>query len=110
MSENVFNPKDKSPFIFMVEKENISGMKFGHKLHKLNYKNIINIENFGKNKIKISVRDYRTANKILNDETLKQDETKMYIPKFYLYSDGVVEDIDTDYDINEIKENIVSNT
>lgn len=104
--EVCYQSSDRGPFIIIMEQENISDVKTGKRLNELNIKNIVNIKQTGKNRVKVQLSDSATANRILKNPNLKTiDKYKCFIPSSTLLTTGIVKDISLDMSNEEILEN-----
>lgn len=103
---NMYQPTDKGPFIIIMEKENINDIKTGKRLNELNIKNILNIKQTAKNRLKVQTNDSKTANKILKNVTLSNiDKIKSFLPNSIIMTTGVVRNIDLGMNNEEILNN-----
>lgn len=108
---NRYTASDKGPFVLILESCN----KNIGKLHKMtigkliftNFNNkkddIDNIYTAGRNKIKIIISNYKTANYILDDVNfLNTNSVRAYIPESLVYRKGVIKNVDSGLSVEEI--------
>lgn len=103
-------------FVF-VEKTNTDNigrlhpLVVGHILHKkLCVKNIISIKSAGRNRIKIQLKTINDANLLVNNNALESENLRAFIPNHLLEKKGVIRGVDTYFDNNYLKENIICPT
>lgn len=81
----------------------------GHILHKkLFVKNIIAIKSSGKNRIKVQVKSAKDANDLVNNKLLESENLRAFIPNHILEKKGLIRGVDTFFDTDYLKENIIS--
>lgn len=108
---------DLGPFYIFIENSSLNftgklnAVKIGEILFTLhpeidNY--IKKIDSIGRNRVRVSFKNYSSANALVTSKFLIQKNLTAYIPKFQLFKLGVVRDIDSDiseeYLKNRIKE------
>lgn len=106
---------DTGPYFVYIESSlgdftgKLNPMKVGEilfkKLPEIDNK-IINIESIGRNRIRIKIKDWRSANILLNSNILSEFNLKQYIPKFILHRYGIIKGVDLEYDDEYIRERI----
>ncbi|XP_026471570.1 uncharacterized protein LOC113375838 [Ctenocephalides felis] len=113
---NRFDMCDTGPFYIYVESlsKNIGRlhpMALGKLLHrsrsipKEDFLEIIVIDN---NKVKLVLRNGKTANSLLDDSFFADNKLKAYIPKYLLIREGIIFDVDINLTAEEILEEIES--
>lgn len=70
---------------------------------------ITNIYKVGRNRIKLELKKFEIANEILESSVLKHNNLRAYIPEAILYRKGVINNVDTTFTTEELKENLSSN-
>lgn len=107
---------DNGPFVVYVESEKrnigrLHAIRVGHFLHSIeSIKNsILNINAIGINKIKILLKDFRSANDLINHRVLKENGLIAYIPRFFVERKGLIRSIDTMFDETYLKNKIEAN-
>lgn len=113
---NLRSDKYNSDNIYVyIEKTNcqdigrLHPMIVGHILHKkLNIKNIKEIKTVGRNRVKIQFNSIYEANNLVNNEFLASENLKAYIPSHLLETKGIIRGVDTNFDVEYLKENIIS--
>ncbi|GAB0088375.1 hypothetical protein DMENIID0001_027800 [Sergentomyia squamirostris] len=110
LSDLRYNQRDVGPFIVMIEKPKIDLLSTSKTVCQIIGKhNLEESRKVGPDRLRVKARNYESANKIMNSLILKTKlKLKMYVPKFYLTSVGVVDDIPLDYDLEQIKKEICS--
>lgn len=105
---------DKYPFCVLIESNEgnigrLHAIKVGHFLKEnpnIN-KFIEKISPLGRNKIKVSLTNFKAANELITDNCIKNNNLIAYIPKLYVEKRGIVKGIDTffseEYILNEVK-------
>lgn len=102
-NENRYTALDLGPFQVILEKEQINELKTGLSITKAGIKNIIEIKKIGKNRIKITLNDYKMANNILNNQTInKIEKYNSFIPNMYIETVGIIKGVDTDIELDDI--------
>lgn len=109
---------DKGPYILIIESFAPDGnigrvhrMSLGKILHNhpaIKPNDILEIDAIGKNRIKLQLTNSYAANNILSSEFLKHKYLKAYIPESILCRKGVIRNVDTSINNDEIKEVIKS--
>lgn len=115
--DNRYNKTDVGPYNIIMESVN----KNIGKLHKTTVGKLIfnnffddkqhidNIFPSGRNRVKVTVNNFNTANKILNNtEFLTSNGFIAYIPESLVYRKGIVRNVDPNFTIEEIKVHIKS--
>lgn len=99
-----YNSKDKGPFVVMLEKPNINLLATSKEICKLvGTQNVQEIRQLGKNTLKLTARNYATANRVLSSTSLNKFlKIKTYVPRFYLLTTGIIDNVPADFDLNEI--------
>ena len=117
----LFNPdsdKYNSNNIYVyIEKTNdqqigrLHPLLVGHILHKkLCIKNIISIKSSGRNRIKVQVKSTKDANDLVNNRLLPPENLRAFIPNHLLEKKGLIRGVDTYFDNEYLKENIISSS
>lgn len=101
-----FVRSDKGPYYLMVIKEKINIVEIGKELKnkRLKFENIIHV---GKNRVRIELKEYSDANKIINHDEMKT-KYKIYIPQMYVVTIGVIKGVPTNMQNDEILKSIES--
>lgn len=106
-----YDVKDSGPYeVFLEGQESIGKlhpMSIGKLLsinHKEINKNIESISIAGKNRIKVMLRSYLSANQLLNSKVLHERSIKAYIPQFKLRRIGIIKYVDTSLSEKELLE------
>lgn len=103
-------------YVYMesTDKSNLGrlhALKVGHILHKkLSVNNIIEIKSIGKNRIRVQLGSMLDANKLVMNELLVNENIRAYIPNHILEIKGLIRGIDTFFDTDYLRENIVSSS
>lgn len=110
-----YEPTDTGPFHVYIEntlesfKGRLNAIKVGD-IVLSNYPELDNkikiIEAVGRNRIKIDLKDYKSANYLLKDSILKKFNLEAYIPQFLMFRKGVLRHISSDYSEEHIKSKI----
>lgn len=101
---------DEGPFIIHAESKDknigrLHPMAVGRIFHRnlINIsKDIENISAIGKNKIKITFNNYKSANRVIRENLLDIFNIKAFIPRYKLVRTGIIFDIDPDLEEEEI--------
>lgn len=109
--------KYNTDFIYVfIEKTNQQNMGrlhpllVGHILHKkLCVKNIISIKSVGRNRIKVHLNSTKDANALVSNKLLEAENLRAFIPNHLLEKKGLIRGVDTFFDTNYLKSNIISN-
>lgn len=105
---------DKGPYFVITkstkDNEKISDIKVGKVLHEISANGVIKVEKVNLYTTKITLKTAQDANNLITNEKLKTKEMKCYVPPNILTKKGVVSDIPTDILIEEIGQNIKSDT
>lgn len=107
--KDTYNYKDSGPFLVLMQENNqhltkLHPIKMGKKLFENNIGNIIQIKKSGNNKFEIYFQSYDDANKFINSKSNEQNDTYSFIPRYHIYSKGIVKNIDIDMSNEEIIE------
>lgn len=104
-------------FYVYIEKTNeqnigrLHPMHVGHILHKLlKINNIISVKSIGRNRIKVELKFAIDANMLVNNTNLESHNLKAFIPNHLLEKKGLIRGVDTQFDLEYLKENIESPT
>lgn len=101
--KNYYTNTDVGPFYVVVEHKHsmkVHPMQIGKLLYKMSpdnatYRNNIkNIVSIGKSKIKIICSHAAIANKLIDLDTLNNENLECYIPGYNLYKQGIIKHID----------------
>ena len=84
-------------------------LSISRKLYADKSSNINELKPIGRNLIKITFKDGKSANKFLKHPILQQNNWKAYIPYYAVYSIGVIKGVDADITEEEIKTDIECN-
>jgi len=87
--------------------KSLSPFKVGNLICK-KYKDILYICSKTKSRVEVNFKNPLEANKLLNDNDIKDNNLKAYIPGFRLSRRGIIKGIDEDISEEEILENIES--
>ncbi|CAH1107730.1 unnamed protein product [Psylliodes chrysocephalus] len=110
-----YQPTDIGPFHVYIEniKTNFEGklnpIKVGEiilRAHSEIDNKIKQIQSIGRNRIRIILKDYLSANVLLSSTNLKKHDLGAFIPKFLLFRLGVVKQIDVDLSEEYLKSRI----
>lgn len=113
---NLSSDKYKTESIYVyIEKTNeqnigkLHPMYVGHILHKsLKINNILSVRSIGKNRIKVQLKSILDANLLVNNDKLDAENLRAYIPNHLLEKKGLIRGVDTRFDLQYLKDNIVS--
>lgn len=113
---NLDSDKYNNNFIYVfIEKTNnenigrLHPLVVGHILHKkLLVKNIVSIKSAGKNRVKVHFNSTRDANLLVANQLLRAENLKAFIPNHLLEKKGLIRGVDTFFDNDYLKENLVS--
>nr|CAI5847005.1 unnamed protein product [Callosobruchus analis] len=84
-------------------------MVVGHILHKkLKQKNIVQISQVGKNRVKVQLSTIEDANSLVCNSLLAQENLKAFIPNHLLTKKGIIAGVDTQFNDEYLMENICS--
>lgn len=112
-----YDDTDTGPYRVLVElldtKEDsisINKLSFGKILTKVKeYKqNVINVKPLGKKKLMVHIKTAQAANQMQADQSLRQQNYNVYIPKHFLTVSGVISGVPLEMTVEEIKESISS--
>lgn len=106
----LYKHTDNGPFFVIAEQKLIDPYWLGQMLLKVfKMQNILNLDKISKEKVRIHVKDYHNANKIIKLSAFDRfKDMKMYIPKNYVYIDGIIKGIPTSISDEEINDEISS--
>lgn len=99
-----YNRTDKGPFHVIVEKQDLNLYKLSKEL-KLNRIDVELLDQINKRKAKLTFKIWHEANKLIDNELLKKNEYKCFIPEMYVHTVGVVRGLPIDITKEEIIEN-----
>lgn len=106
----LYENKDDGPFYVFVESESgnagrMHPMALG-KLLKKYFPNteILSLVKNGANRIKIQVSSRDKANEIIQSNFLKQEHLKAYVPRFILFRQGIIRNVDTSLTTEDLME------
>uniref|UniRef100_A0A6P7FS66 Uncharacterized protein LOC114330598 n=1 Tax=Diabrotica virgifera virgifera TaxID=50390 RepID=A0A6P7FS66_DIAVI len=114
----LYTNKDTGPYHVYIEN---CSQSFNGKLNALKVGDIIlsafpeldskitNIDSIGRNRIRIKLTDYKNANYLINQKNstvFVKNNLELYIPKFILFRQGVIRDIDIEFSEEYIKSKI----
>lgn len=109
-----YEASDKGPFIVYIENKtgNIGrahlitvGKIINKALPKMEHY-IRNISSIGMNRVKVEMASALSANKLINNDYLKNNSYEAYIPQFFKRRQGVVKYVDVELSESELKEAI----
>lgn len=99
---NRYKPTDKGPFYVFVEHKDKSlgklfPMRVGYylRLHGEYKKSIEDIKVVRKNRVKVVLNNFNSANNMINNYLLTKNGLLAYIPKFYTQKKGLLRMVDT---------------
>lgn len=99
-------------FIEKINNENLGNlhpMSVGHLLHKkLKVQNITKIQKVGRNRVRVEVKTTKDANMLIENENLKEEQLKAFIPNNLIERKGVIKEVDTTFSDEYLLENIES--
>ena len=104
-----YNYRDSGPYIIILQGQNqnltkLHPIKIGKLLFDHNVDSIVQVKKAGPNKFEIQFQNYSAANRFLQSNFDQLHNTISFIPKYYVYSKGIVKNIDTDITCEEIME------
>lgn len=111
----LYENKDEGPFYVFIESMSqvergvgrMHPMTIGKTLKKLfPTVEILKLIKNGINRIKIEVKSRSQANEIIQSETLKKENLKAYVPKFILFRQGIIRNVDTSLTVEDLLEEI----
>ncbi|GAB0089151.1 hypothetical protein DMENIID0001_036460 [Sergentomyia squamirostris] len=107
-----YRTNDRGPFTVVLQALNLDALELGKMITgTIGHSKIETIRVFGRNKVRLRTKDPISANKILNSEEIKTvPGLKVFVPKFYVYSEGVISDIHTKHDVGDLKNNIAADS
>lgn len=100
---NMYKSSDKAPFYVMLEKDNIQEIDISRRLLQQNI-NIFEIRKLNKHKARVECKTFQAANSIVENESLKLQNVKAYVPSHFTRSVGVVRGVPDDWSMEEIWE------
>lgn len=110
---NKYKLTDKGPFFVFVEHEDknlgkLFPMRVGYYLRLDNEykKSILDIKIVGRNRVKVILDNFRSANSMIGNELLTKNGLIAYVPKFYTQKRGVVRMVDTYFSDEYLLQNI----
>lgn len=104
-----YKPSDIGPFIVFIQKTNINVINVGKMLRKLNIMDIIDIDKVNNIRVRVVTRDYKTANKIMENPTINMlNQYKTFIPNMFVQSVFVVHEVPVEITIQEIEEELIA--
>lgn len=109
---NTYSSKDNSPYFVYIQSQdrNIGNL---HKIATARIiinavpeikEDIVNMSIMGAKKIKVELKSYTSANKLLTASSLKEKNYHAYIPVFYTHKKGVIKQVDIDLSEAELRE------
>lgn len=112
---NKYKTSDKGPYyVFVEHKDKSVGKLFpvrvGYYLRLNNEykKSILDIKTVGRNRVKVILNDFRSANDLINNELLTKNNLIAYVPKFFTQKRGVIRMVDTFFSNEFLLNNIES--
>lgn len=113
--ENRYRHTDKGPFYVYIEHKNKSlgrlfPVRIGHYIlpNKSIASNIIDIKSIGINRVKVILKTYIAANKLVTCDSIKNNNLVAYIPRFFTQKKGVIKMVDTYFSEEYLKSAIQS--
>lgn len=110
---NIYKSTDKGPFyVFVEHKDKSVGRLFpirvGYYLRLNNdyRKTILDIKTVGRNRVKVIVDNYKSANELINNDLLTKNNLIAYVPKFFTQKRGVIRMVDTFFSDEYLLNNI----
>lgn len=107
---------DAAPYIVHIQKEHVGEnngvtfhpVTFGRFLKKNSINGIVNgsIKRIGRNRISMSFNNFSDANLFITNSKLNEEKLKAFIPTFTVTRMGVIRGVPTDWEDDEIIENI----
>lgn len=99
---NRYLPSDKAPYSVFVEHDEknlgrLFPVRVGHYLLECKEiaSSIIDIKTVGLNRVRVVLKDYRSANQLVGNQVLRSHKLTAFIPKFYTQKKGVLKMVDT---------------
>lgn len=106
----IYKSTDRGPYYVIVEQTDIDPIDLGLLLKRIPNINLCNLVKIAKNKVRIQAQNFSAANKLIAHQSLVGlTNYKVYLPKHYVVTAGVVRNIPAKYSVVEIKRNITSN-
>lgn len=109
---NQYDLNDKGPFTIYIEQidrnTTINDMRVGRYLKNRNINGIVNLTKIGKNRIKLMTNNRSTANSLVKDDTLKDNNLKAFIPSSHIQKIGIIRNIEMDLSKEELMASIVT--
>lgn len=112
---NKYSHTDSGPFYVFVEHKNKSlgklfPIRVGYYLRLANEfkRSIQDIKSVGRNRVKVIVDNFKSANEMVNNELLTRNGLVAYVPKFYTQKKGVIRMVDTFFSNDFLFQNIES--
>lgn len=107
-----YSKHDTGPYWVYVESTDLitlHAIRVGHYIHlDPNLKHAVNsINAIGKNKVKIQMNSYKSANDVITSPFIIKNKLVAYIPTFFVQKKGVISGVDTYFTCEYIKENII---
>lgn len=111
----VFKPTDTGPYSVYIENNNenfsgkLSAMKIGeiiYKCHPEINNQIKTIDSVARNRIRVTCKEYNSANLLVKSLKLKEFHMNVFIPRFMLHRRGIIRGVDLEYSDEYIKQNI----
>jgi hypothetical protein len=108
-----YRETDVGPFRVMVEKTDsttyMNKMRLGMDLKSGGMSNSVEeIKKVGKTKAIVYFNGYKEANKLVVEKLLDERTYRCYVPKFFVTTKGVLQDVDLEFTESEVMENIES--
>lgn len=106
----LYKHTDDGPYYVIAEQKLIDALWLGQTLLKtFKIKNILNLNKISKEKVRIQVKDFHNANQIIKLADFDRfKDIKFYIPKNFVFIDGIIKDIPTNIQLKEIHDELVS--
>lgn len=109
-SKEIYKYTDRGPYFLIAEKSDIDHIDLGLSLKRLPNTNLINIVKISHNKVRIQAKNYHAANQLIAHKSLYNlNEYKIYLPKQYVVTEGLIRNIPVKYSLKEIRDNITTN-
>lgn len=114
---NKYRESDTGPFMVYVEHKNknlgrLFPIKVGHFLQKCDgfRNNIVDIKSVGYTRVKVIFKTFSSANDLINNKLITENDLIAYIPKFFTQTKGLLRMVDTffseEYLLNSIQSSV----
>lgn len=116
VSRLLYTDTDSTPYVVHIQKEisssngncSLHPVEFGRFLKNNNIKNVENgsLKRIGRNRLSLSFSVFSDANNFINNENLKQNNYKVFLPSFQVCRVGLVRGIPADWTEDDILSNV----